>query len=69
MFSGCQNLQTTSALPATELADFCYVGMFGGCICLEKGPNLPAKELTLGCYHDMFVACHHLKEISVNFEE
>lgn len=35
MFSGCSSLTTAPVLPATTLADFCYVEMFSGCINLR----------------------------------
>ena len=31
MFSGCTSLSTAPALPATQLAPYCYMNMFNGC--------------------------------------
>jgi hypothetical protein len=46
MFRGCTKLTQAPALPATTLADYCYVGMFSGCTFLAQVsfPNLE-KEI------------------------
>ena len=36
MFSSCSALKMAPALPATTLADFCYMGMFSGCTALSS---------------------------------
>ena len=41
MFSGCTNLTTAPALPATTIAEYCYSGMFDGCTSLTTAPTLP----------------------------
>ena len=47
-------------LPATTLADNCYMGMFMGCTSLTTPPQLPATTLKVACYHNMFVRCTSL---------
>ena len=49
-------------LPATSLADYCYVGMFYGCKSLEQAPALPATTLAYGCYDSMFSGCTSLTQ-------
>ena len=51
---------TKDFLPATELAEGCYVGMFFQCTSLTTAPALPATELAEGCYMAMFVGCTSL---------
>ena len=47
-------------LPATTLADNCYVGMFYTCVSLTTAPELPATTLAGGCYSHMFSCCTSL---------
>jgi hypothetical protein len=63
MFGGCTGLTTAPALPATTLADGCYVGMFFGCTSLTTAPELPATTLTENCYALMFSGCTSLNYI------
>lgn len=60
MFSGCTNLTTAPALPATTLADNCYGNMFYGCTSLITAPELPATALANKCYWVMFQDCTNL---------
>ena len=48
------------SLPATTLADDCYMSMFKGCTSLVTAPELPATTLTGGCYNNMFQGCTNL---------
>lgn len=48
-------------LPATTLADNCYMSMFYGCSSLITSPQkLPAKTLITSCYREMFYVCTSL---------
>ncbi len=49
-------------LPATTLADNCYLCMFYGCASLTTAPKLPATTLVNGCYDFMFQGCTSLTE-------
>ena len=60
LFSGCTQLTSAPALPATELAANCYYGMFYECENLTSAPALPATELAEGCYYGMFAFCTQL---------
>ena len=62
LFSNCITLQSVSNnfLPATELANNCYLGMFNGCTSLVTAPELPARKLKEKCYGDMFGGCTSL---------
>jgi hypothetical protein len=64
MFSGCTNLTTAPALPATTLATSCYFGMFSGCTNLTTAPALPAKTLAERCYGNMFYGCLKLSSVT-----
>jgi hypothetical protein len=44
-------------LPATVLADYCYMGMFKFCMSLINMPKLPATTLRYACYQEMFYNC------------
>ena len=57
-----ENSMLTSApeLPATKLADCCYMGMFFNCSELTAAPKLPATELADYCYQGMFENCESL---------
>lgn len=50
-------------LPATILAQSCYVSMFSNCTNLTIAPELPAKTLEPGCYTYMFEHCTNLSYI------
>ena len=39
MFAGCTSLTTAPELPATTLADYCYMSMFQGCTKLKVNQN------------------------------
>lgn len=60
MFFGCTSLTTTPELPATTLAEGCYMGMFNGCKLLTQAPELPATTLANMCYDSMFNGCTSL---------
>lgn len=62
LFFPCTNLTTAPALPATELADYCYYYMFCRCISLTVAPALPATELADHCYNFMFGRCTSLTQ-------
>ncbi len=47
-------------LPATTLAEDCYVCMFDGCSALTTAPELPATTLAEWCYQAMFQDCTSL---------
>ena len=60
LFYNCGVLTSAPDLPATKLADICYLSMFQGCTNLYTAPELPAKTLAEGCYSYMFLGCTHL---------
>ena len=60
LFNECKVLTSAPELPATTLADNCYVGMFYSCISLEKAPELKAIKLANYCYSAMFYGCTSL---------
>ena len=66
LFAGCTSLVKAPALPATTLAQRCYIGMFNGCQSLAKAPELPATTLAQSCYAYMFYGCQSLKEVRVS---
>ena len=47
-------------LPATTLAQGCYLAMFRGCTSLKTAPELPATTLATDCYVFMFEGCTSL---------
>ena len=47
-------------LPATTLAQECYLQMFQGCTNLTSAPELPATTLAQECYAEMFIDCTSL---------
>lgn len=47
-------------LPATTLAESCYLSMFFNCANLTSAPELPAKTLAEDCYGEMFAGCTSL---------
>ena len=57
LFRGCSGLTVAPALPATTLADRCYMQMFYGCSGLTSAPALPATTLAARCYMQMFYGC------------
>ena len=60
LFSGCTQLTSAPALPATVLAAECYAEMFYDCESLTSAPALPAINLADGCYRYMFYGCESL---------
>ena len=62
LFKGCTSLTKVPELPATTLADCCYISMFSGCTSLTKAPALPATTLTYRCYSGMFQGCQSLTQ-------
>ena len=60
LFENCTNLISAPDLPATILADYCYMKMFKGCTNLINAPELPASTLTKHCYDWMFGGCESL---------
>ena len=60
LFYGCGVLTSAPVLPATTLAEDCYVSMFEGCTSLTSAPELPAKTLAKSCYNRMFFGCTNL---------
>lgn len=47
-------------LPATTLANYCYLSLFDGCSSLTTAPELPATTLANYCYQRMFYGCTSL---------
>ena len=60
LFENCAVLTSAPDLPATKLAEECYVRMFSGCTSLTSAPELKATELARNCYGDMFSGCTSL---------
>jgi len=60
MFRECTSLTTAPVLPATTLAESCYIGMFADCTSLTTAPALPATTLASECYRSMFSGCRAL---------
>ena len=52
-------------LPATTLAEGCYIAMFHGCTLLTIAPELPATTLSKTCYFYMFYGCSNLRKITM----
>ena len=50
----------TIVLPATELAEDCYLEMFRGCTGLSFCPVLPSTKMARACYAKMFQECTSL---------
>jgi len=64
MFGDCTSLTSVqSELPATTLANMCYLAMFMGCSGLTTAPQLPATTLANYCYQSMFRDCWKLNYI------
>ena len=59
LFQNCTTIQDVSELllPATTLADSCYLSMFSDCTSLVTAPELPATTLANYCYNYMFAGC------------
>ena len=57
LFLACSQLTSAPALPATELASYCYQSMFSYCSNLTTAPELPAETLADYCYSEMFTDC------------
>ena len=60
LFNECKVLTSAPELPATTLAENCYVGMFYGCTSLTSAPELKATTLANYCYNRMFKGCTSL---------
>ena len=60
LFHGCPII-TAPELPATTLADSCYISMFYGCNLLTVAPELPSLDIKMNCYSSMFSYCSSLK--------
>ena len=62
LFSGCTGMTSAEnlVLPATTLAESCYLQMFKGCSSLTTAPSLPATTLASSCYSNMFQGCTSL---------
>ena len=67
MFMNCTSLETLPSdfLPATTLANSCYMGMFQECPLLLQAPELPATNLARSCYYAMFHGCTSLNYIKM----
>ncbi|MCQ3907280.1 MAG: hypothetical protein MJ219_00525 [Mycoplasmoidaceae bacterium] len=61
MFAYCSSLTEVPGLPATTLAEGCYMYMFAYCSSLTEVPDLPAPTLAERCYKNMFFYCSALK--------
>ena len=57
MFWNCTSLTQAPELPATTLANYCYISMFQNCSSLTHAPELPAMTLADSCYGGMFYSC------------
>lgn len=62
LFYSCYKLNDASCLklPATTIADSCYMHMFFNCKNLTAAPELPATTLSTSCYSMMFGDCKSL---------
>ena len=60
LFENCSVLTSAPELPATKLAEHCYLSMFSGCTSLTSAPKLSAIELAKYCYQAMFYGCTSL---------
>lgn len=63
LFEDCASLKTAPELPATTMANFCYLNMFKGCTGLTAAPALPATALANSCYFGMFDGCTNLTSV------
>lgn len=62
LFNKCDVLTSVPDLPATNLADNCYLSMFEECTSIAKAPDLPAKKMADHCYSSMFRKCTSIAE-------
>lgn len=67
LFEGCDFLQASPKMTATNLGVHCYEGMYKNCIGLWQSSELPATTLTEGCYKEMFYGCSTLHQITSSF--
>jgi hypothetical protein len=63
MFRDCTSLISAPALPATTLAEGCYINMFYGCTSLETGPDLLFEKFVSWSCYSMFQNCTNLKSL------
>ena len=60
LFYNCGVLTSAPDLPATKLANNCYLSMFLDCTSLTSAPELKATKLAENCYNSMFLGCTSL---------
>lgn len=65
LFYNCGVLTSAPDLPATKLANNCYLSMFLGCTSLTSAPELPATTLADYCYKNMFYGCTKLSSVTM----
>ena len=65
LFENCSVLTSAPELPATKLADECYMRMFINCTNLTSAPELPAEKLADECYNGMFYGCTKLSTVTM----
>ena len=65
LFNGNKQLRTAPSLPATTLADYCYIDMFYGCSALTQAPELKVTTLADCCYGEMFSGCSNLSSATM----
>lgn len=56
------SLTQAPVLPATTLAEGCYMAMFSSCVSLTQAPVLPVTTLAKKCYSIMFSDCDSLTQ-------
>ena len=68
LFRNCTKLVSAKnlVLPATTLANGCYLSMFRDCTKLTTVPELPATTLAQNCYSTMFKGCTSLTTVPSN---
>lgn len=64
LFENCSVLTSAPELPATSLADNCYLCMFSGCTNL-KSAELSIEFLDRGCCSQMFYNCTNLSSVTM----
>ena len=64
LFENCSVLTSAPELPATSLADNCYLCMFSGCTNL-KSAELSIEFLDRGCCSRMFYDCTNLSSVTM----
>lgn len=62
LFYQCNVLTSVPDLPATNLADNCYLHMFEECTSIAEAPKLPAKIMADHCYDSMFRNCTSIEK-------